>query len=341
MMVAEKQKTSPPAPKNPIWNWVSVLVTAVLLIIGLWYLTQRVTLAELRASLAAARPIYILLSLLAMILGLVVKTWRWQILLTNNHDKPPFPPLFWAFNLGAYVNLILPFMRMGEVARLFAVDWMTHVGKARTLGTIVVEKTMDIIMLAITLALLLPYVVLPAFVGNPVPATTAVALLAILALATLAFRTTWVIQITRIFAGYLPAKWEDRVMGWLVNGLEGISALRSRRQVLIIIALSILTALLAILTPYFLLLAFNINLGFTEAALINILVTIAATPPSTPGKIGVVNGAAALALLGLGIQNDAAIFNYTTTYYLIVILPIIILGSLATSRTKWTWRRFT
>jgi uncharacterized membrane protein YbhN (UPF0104 family) len=108
-----------------------------------------------------------------------------------------------------------------------------------------------------------------------------------------------------------------------------------------IIALSLLTALLAILTPYFLLLAFNIDLGFTEAALINIVVTIAATPPSTPGKIGVVNGAAALALLSLGVHNDAAIFNYTTTYYLIVILPIIVLGSLATSRTKWTWRRVT
>ncbi|MCZ7673934.1 MAG: flippase-like domain-containing protein [Chloroflexi bacterium] len=171
--------------------------------------------------LTTAKPFYIFLALLAVTLTLLLKSWRWQLLLTDASGSPPFKPIFWSFNLGAYVNLVLPFMRLGEIARLFAINWTAQVGKARALGTIVVEKALDLFMLGLALLLVLPFVTLPVFMKNSLPTTTAVALIALFCLYLLAFQSAWIIRISRIFAAWLPPKWAERVMGWLIAGLEG------------------------------------------------------------------------------------------------------------------------
>jgi hypothetical protein len=71
------------------------------------------------------------------------------------------------------------------------------------------------------------------------------------------------------------------------------------------------------------------------------VVTIATTPPSTPGKIGVFNGAVAIVLLGYGIADEAVAISYSIVFYLVVIIPQIILGSIAASRTNWRWKQTT
>lgn len=339
-MVAKNkpQKSNLPSKKQ-VWSWLSFLITAVLLIIGVWYIAQLVTLAELVEAFATANPFFILLSLIIVILTLVTKTLRWQILLTTPEEKPPYSPLFWAFTLGAYVNLILPFMRMGEIASIFAVDWMTHVGKAHALGTIVVAKLLDLIMLGLMFILILPFVILPGFISNPLPMITAVSLTSGFILYILAFQTKWIIKVSRLFASWLPTKWEERVMRWLVSGLEGLDALRNKRQVLIVTGLSFVIAWLSVLNGYLLFPAFHLNLGLFEAALLTIVVMLAIVPPSTPGKIGVLNGAVALTLFGFGIRDNAIIVSYSTLYYIIVVLPVILFGGLAVSRTNWKWEK--
>ncbi len=339
MVAKNKQEKANTSGKKHLWPWFNLLLTAVLLIIGIWYIAQFVTLAELADAFTTANPLFILLSLLSVTLTLVIKTWRWQILLTTPEEKPPFLPLFWAFTLGAYVNLILPFMRMGEIARIFAIDWMTNVGKAHALGSIVVEKLLDLIMMGLMFLLILPFVILPGFMSNPLPMITAVSLTSIFILYLLAYQTKWVIKISRLFAKWLPAKWEERIMRWLISGLESLDALRNKRQTISLIGLSLIIAFLSVFNGYLLFPAFHLNLGLVEAALLTIIAMLAIVPPSTPGKIGVLNGAVALTLIGLGIRNEAIIVSYSTIYYIIVVSPVILFGGLAVSRTNWKWEK--
>lgn len=340
-MIAKNNQEKPKSSnKKQVWSWLNLLLTAVLLAIGMWYIAQYVTLAEIIEALASANPIFILLSLLSVTLTLIVKAWRWQILLTTDpKKKPSFLPLFWAFTLGAYVNLILPFMRMGEIARLFAVDWSANVGKAHALGTIVVEKLLDLIMLGLLFLLIFPFVILPGFINNPLPMITAVSLASGFILYLLAYQTSWIIRISRLFASWLPLKWGERVMRWLISGLESLNALRNKRQTLSLIGLSMAIIFLSVLNGYLLFPAFHLDLGFFEAALLTIIVTLTLVPPSTPGKIGVLNGAVAVTLIGLGIHNDAIIVSYSTIYYIIVVSPVILFGGLAITRTNWKWEK--
>ena len=339
MVVNNDQEKPDLSGKKRVWSWLSLLLTAVLLIIGIWYIAQRVTMAELIEAITTANPIFILLSLITVITTLVIKTWRWQILMTTPEDTPPFFPLFWSFTLGAYVNLILPFMRLGEIARLFAVDWMTNVGKVRALGTIVVEKLLDLIMLGLMFMLILPFVILPSFMSNPLPMITAVSLTSGFILYILAFQTKWIIKVSHLIASWLPSKWEERVMRWLISGLESLDALRNKRQIFVLICLSVIIAMLSVLSGYFLFPAFHLDFGLLEATLLTIVVMLAITPPSTPGKIGIINGAAALTLIGLGIRNEAIIISYSTVYYIILVLPVILFGGIAVSRTNWKWEK--
>jgi hypothetical protein len=171
-MIADKQESlliPAPSARAQWLSWLSWLLTAVLLGIGLWYILQKVTLAAMWTALTQAQVGYVAAALGVILATLWLKAWRWQFLFAPQPDEQPQPmrPLFWSMMLGQYVNLMVPFFRLGEVARLISLDRQTGVGKARTLGTLVVEKTLDIIMLVLTVAVILPFVVLPDFVSNP------------------------------------------------------------------------------------------------------------------------------------------------------------------------------
>ena len=48
---------------------------------------------------------------------LALKGWRWQLMFPDDSAPVPFRAAFWSTTLGQYVNLIIPFLRLGEVAR--------------------------------------------------------------------------------------------------------------------------------------------------------------------------------------------------------------------------------
>jgi glycosyltransferase 2 family protein len=351
-MIADKQEPLPtntplanaplamPAPSaRSRWlSWLSWLLTAVLLAAGLWYILQKVTLAAMWAALSQAHLGYVLAALAVILATLWLKAWRWQYLFVPQPAEQPQPlrPLFWSMMLGQYVNLMVPFFRLGEVARLLSLDQQTGVGKARTLGTLVVEKTLDILMLVLTVTVILPFIVLPDFVNNPFTLGV-IGGFTFLALYLLAYQTHLVVRLSRRLIRPLPAALHDRLLRVIISGLEGLAALRRPRLTLVLLLQSLLIAVLSVLTPYLLFPAFGIPLGLAEAALINVVVLIVSTPPSTPARIGVFDGTVSFMLFRFGLVSEAMIVSYTIIFHLVVMLPQIVLGSAAVSRTNWRW----
>lgn len=319
--------------------WLNLLVVAILLGVGIWYLSGKVSLSDITHALSLADPLPILLGLVIMILTVMLKAWRWQFMFPGPEQKPSYPAAFWALMLGQYVNLIVPFFRLGEVARIYALNRQTTIPMARSIGTLVVEKVLELFILVLTIAILMPFVILPDFVELPGPALWLLPLLALGALYFLAFQTDKITTLLHNVARRLPdSRWIQRPLQWMISGLEGLAALRSGRTTLILVALTALIALLAIALPYTMFAAFDLQLSLVEAALIHVVVTIVTTPPSTPGKIGVFNGAVALMLYSFGISDDAVIISYSIVFHLVVIVPQILLGSIAAAKTDWHWQ---
>ena len=320
--------------------WLNLLLVLILLGIGIWYLAGKVSLADIASALRLADPVPILIGIGMMLLTVLLKAWRWQFMFVGPEQKPSYSASFWALMLGQYVNLIVPFFRLGEVARIYALNRQTNISMARAIGTLVVEKVLDIVVLILLIAVIMPVVILPQSIGLPEPTLWLLPLFALAALYVLAFRTETITALLRNIAGRLPdSGWLQRPFNWAISGLEGLAALRSGRTSLVLVLLSVLIALLSIALPFVLFFAFDLQLTLVQAALIHVVVTIATTPPSTPGKIGIFNGAVALMLYSFGVADDALIISYSIVFHLVVILPQIVLGSIAVAKTDWHWHR--
>ncbi|MEM7113147.1 MAG: lysylphosphatidylglycerol synthase transmembrane domain-containing protein [Chloroflexota bacterium] len=326
-------------PTQRFWQWVNIIIAIGLTAVGVWFIGSKTGLDDIIQAFALAQFRYILLGLLVVMATLWLKNWRWQLLLTTpGEGKPPFIPLFWASTLGQYVNLVLPFVRLGEIARIYTLSQHTDIGAARALGTLVVEKTLDFIFFTLTLLIILPLVVLPDFVGDPSTLLGTIAFVLLIVLYLLAYQTAWTIKILRWICQKLPAAIGNRLLRIGVDGLEGLAALRNPLHSLYLVSSSLIVALLSGYLPYILFPAFGLSLGFLEGMLVHVVIAVVSVPPSTPGKIGVFNSAVALLLLSLGVENEAAIASYSIAFHLVAMLPIILLGVVAASRTRWRWR---
>jgi uncharacterized protein (TIRG00374 family) len=268
---------------------------------------------------------------------LVVKGWRWQLMFPAEQPPVPFRAAFWSTALGQYVNLIVPFLRLGEVARLYALNRETGVAPARALGTLVVEKTLDLIFFGLTILFILPFVVMPDYVNQSRLWLVVLPLALLVVLYLLAYRTAWVISLWRRIVRPLPDRLGDWLLRVAVSGLEGLAALRDRRRALLMVLISLLVAVLSVALPYALFPALGLPLTVLDAALIHVVVTVAITPPSTPAKLGVFNGAVALMLLQLGVSDETAVASYAILFYLVALLPPILFGFVAASRSRWRW----
>lgn len=333
---------NPIQPPQSQWRrylpWLNLSLTVGLIVAGLWYISTRISLASLFDVMASASAGYVALAVAVMVLTILLKSWRWQLMFP--FERPPITvrAAFWATALGQYVNMVVPFLRLGEVARLYALNQEAGTSPGRALGTLVVEKTLDLIFFGLTIVFVLPFVILPDFVDRPGPLLVLLPLAILAVLYLLAYRTEAVIRIWRRVVHPLPQRLQTVLLRLAVNGLEGLAALRDRRLSLLMLLISLVIAGLSIYLPFVMFQAFDLNLGFVEAALMHIVVTIAIVPPSTPAKLGILNGAAALTLWQLGVGDETQITGYAILLYLVFIVPQILLGLIAASRTKWRWQ---
>ncbi|MCA9971989.1 MAG: flippase-like domain-containing protein [Anaerolineales bacterium] len=341
-MIAEEHRqrpSPPPSGKRRLFSWLNALLGIALLAWGLWYLAREITFADIGRALAGARLAPILLALLIMTLTQAAKAWRWQQLFHPREPRMTLAGAFWAVMLGQFVNTAVSFLRLGELARVFALHQQTGISRMRALGTLVLEKTLELITLALTILLLLPFVVVPDFMANRGAGLGLVALLGGAALYLLAYQTDLVIRLVAWPLRRLPAALADRLLRWSVAGLQGLSALRSPRALLWLLCSSAVIGLLSLLTPLLLFPALGLPFGLVEAALVHVVTTIAsALPVPTPARLGVFEAAVMFMLGQLGLADEALALSYAILFHVVVLLPIILFGATAAARTRWRWR---
>lgn len=313
---------------------LSLLISGLLL----WLLTRNLAWGDVMAALLNAKPVHVLLSTAVMLLTLLLKGWRWQILFYPDQDRARWYPTFAAMMLGQLFNLLIP-ARVGELARIYTFHQQTGLGKTRALGTLVVEKTVDLIMLLATLLLVLPFLVIPELSRHRGTMLTAVAFTASLLLYLLVYQAHPLVRLLSQLAEKLPPAIGSQIIKLAVAGLQGLSALRSRRVTLMLLFNSAVIAVLAVVTPWALFPALGLQLGLKEAAILHLVLTAGLTPPSTPGKILLFEGLVVLTLQQFGSADNATLLSYAILFHLVVMLPQILLGSLAAMTSKWDWRQ--
>lgn len=338
-MLAEEDKPIPtaaatPAPAGRLW--LRLLVGALLMGLTLWFVLRDVSVGDLWAALQTADNRWIAAGVGAILLVNVAKTWRWQLLFYPRTTRPPFRPTFWALMLGQVVNNLSP-VRLGELARVYYLHRANRTSRGQSLGTMVVEKNLDMLILVLTILVILPWVVVPQSISNPVPtlATIAVGLLVILYL--LAYRADWIVRVIGRIAAWLPESAEKRVMRLASSSLHGLAALRSRHTAAQLVISSALVGAAMLLTPWCLFQAFALPYGIVEAALVHIGLMLGLTLP-TPAKIGVFEASVVVMLRQVGMADESLMLGYAIVFHIVSVLPQIVLGGVAALNSDWNWR---
>lgn len=119
----------------------------------MWYALKELDFARLWTELRAARWGWVGLSILITIPGFFSRAWRWRMQLHAARQPAGFWDTYHAMMTGYLANLVLP--RAGEVVRCTILARTADVPVKVSLGSVIAERVIDLVMLVLFLGLLL------------------------------------------------------------------------------------------------------------------------------------------------------------------------------------------
>lgn len=133
-----------------------VLQYIILLAIGLglsWLFFKDLNFDDLKQVISTGNFYWCYLVLLVSILVYVFRVLRWQMLIKATGYEAKFSNAFAALSIGYFVNFAVP--RLGEITRCLSVKKQDNIPFMQLLGTVIIERVVDIICLLIVLLLTL------------------------------------------------------------------------------------------------------------------------------------------------------------------------------------------
>jgi uncharacterized protein (TIRG00374 family) len=303
--------------RRKVLLWIQLLLGLVLGFAALYLAAREVNLRELGRVLGSVSLPLLLLAIITALLTPVVKAVRWRWLFYPRTLDLGLARATSLLALGQAINLLV-LGRWGELVRAYFTGEEANISKSFVFGTIAAEKLLDMVVLAVLVVALIPFVALPAWLADRVGYVVVVALVvSVVIAALLGGRDLWLgiaARGLRILPKPAAARWEAR----LAAAVDGLGALRDRRAAAAIWGWTAAAWLIAALTNLLLLAAFGLPPSVLVALFLLVVLQAGVAVPSTPGKIGVFQFLCVLALSVFKVPASVA-FGYGVVLYLIVL----------------------
>jgi len=312
---------------------IKIIIGTILGIIAIWLAFRGTSTEELGAVLREADLWLVALGVLIVLLNVASLALRWWLMTLREWKSAEYGSLLGGIYLGQMFNILLP-ARLGELARIFFVSERMEVTKSGLLGSLILEKVLEVIAFGLAITFLITALALPAWVTEPGKTLLVLALVAVCAMAALLlWGRKFLVWITPIL-GKLTGRWGERVAGILERALTGFDSMRSWKRQLPIWILTFGSLFFSALTNYLILEAVGIQAPFTAALFVLIVLQVGSAPPSAPGKLGVFHYLAVLALSAFAVEKDLAL-AYSVLLYMVALLPKIVIGVGVLILSRW------
>jgi glycosyltransferase 2 family protein len=305
-----------------VWLTVlGILLSAAAVVI----LFRAVDAADMWRRLRAADPAWFLAACVTTVAGYGVRAVRWGELLAHVR-RPTFSRLFSATMVGFLAINTLP-ARLGELVRAVALSRPERIPTATVLGSVAVERVLDLAALGAFWSLSLAFAPLPdwfrwsGFLTLGAAAGVAVALWAV-------HRSSgWsLLSEEGVLLRKLPEAARRRVGAAIPAFGEGIlSIVRPGilgRSAALTVVMWLVNAAVFLMTGY----ALHLDLPIWAPFLLAFVVCVGIMVPSSPGFVGVMEGACVVGL-GLVGTGGAEALAYGVLYHATQLLPLILVGT--------------
>ncbi len=119
----------------------------------LYFAFKGINIDQLINDLKTAEYSWVILSLLFAFLALFSRSYRWNLIIEPLGYRPPLSSTFYAVMTGYLANFALP--RLGEITRCASLAKKEKIPVDKLLGTVIVERAVDLLSLFTLLLLLL------------------------------------------------------------------------------------------------------------------------------------------------------------------------------------------
>lgn len=313
--------------------WLGVIVSALFV----WLTARGLEWSTFYDALRTAQYIWLLPAIIVYFGAVWARTWRWHYML--RHMKSiSVSRLFPIVVIGYMGNNVYP-ARAGEVIRSYVLKKKEGVSMPASLATVALERLFDGLVMCAFVFVTLPFVPLPEVYQRIVIGFSLlffVALIVFLLLATNPDRTDALVG--RLLVLVLPERFQERAISIASRFLVGLHALRSPRELLMILVTSVAIWLTETGKYWVIAHAFpTLQVNFAVLMLMTAVVNLATTLPSAPGYVGTFDKPGIEVLKAFGQAPNVAA-AYTIVLHVALWLPITILGFILMARESLRWR---
>jgi uncharacterized protein (TIRG00374 family) len=269
--------------------------TAILLAVGLlilYGLFRTVHPNEVAAAMQGASPGWIALAEVGYLLFILVRGWRWLVILRASAPAATYADATAVTGIGFALNSVSPF-KLGELLRIGTIAPRARIGIGEAGATVVVERVLDVLAL---LVIAIGAAALAGAGSNSFGLWTGVIGIALISLAVgvmaylaVSYPTATLATIDRIVV-HLPPRVTTFVDRFAASVLKGFAALRSPRRLAATGLLSVLVWLCIVggIVAFFRALTPQLSLATLILACTIFVVSQAIS--ITPGSVGTYEG---------------------------------------------------
>ncbi|MCH7611861.1 MAG: flippase-like domain-containing protein [Candidatus Marinimicrobia bacterium] len=290
---------------------------------GLWYAFQGVDLQQIKIHLVRTDITYLILSMVVMVSSVMVRAMRWKLILIPLHTFK-LKPLYKSTMIGYFGNGVLPF-RLGELLRAYAISRSNSISSSAAFGTILLERLLDLIGLAVLMAIVAFLSPLMEWSGN-------------ILFGLIIFTVCGFIFV--FWLGKSHSKFHEIVVHWKLfekksgqtvlriinNILKGLTSIRKTKHTGGLIFYTITLWFMYFVCTYLIVLATQIDISWIGACIILIATTLAISIPSAPGYVGTYHAAAVYVLVNILHAGVAESQAFSVLIHAIGYIPLVIIG---------------
>lgn len=297
--------------------------------------------ADIVSAAADARVDYLFLTALSLLAFLIIRAIRWRFMLQGGQEVQrivSYKPVFHIQNIGYLLNNLMPF-RLGDIARAVLIGKTRAVSTSTGLSTMVVERALDLLLMAILFPLSLSAIgQVPSEIRGAAQFAGLAAAAALLVLLLVANQPTRARALTRSILGRLPLRDTDPWLQRADDLLLGLETLSGLRDGLTLLLLSVAVWVPIVLGYWTGMRAVGISGDLIEATMVVTVAAFSVTAPSSPGQVGVFEAGVTFALATVLGYADASAAAFAILYHLTNYLVIALLGVAGILSTGTTLR---
>lgn len=318
----------------------TVLVAVATLALLVFFFRQA-DLGGVWRSLITADPRLLAAALAVTAMTYIVRTLRWQVLLSPIHPVA-FVPVLRAVIVGFATIFLLP-ARAGELIRPWMLSRETPISASAAFATVIVERLFDLVAVLLLFTL---WRVLPVPPGTPeiegvTPAAILAAVfgaLALVATFVLAGHAERVGRVATFLSRVLPARAAMAIVTFVEKFARGLAIMRRPGPLVLALALSLALWSSIGLTTWLASRAFGITFPFTASFLLSLFLVVGVAVP-TPGGIGGFHAAYAFAVTRLfGATQEQAV-ACAIVLHAVSFVPVTLIGLVIMAQAGLTIQR--